>query len=253
VKKIERRSGRRAGPKLRLTRRPFLLRLSGGWSWPPAATVVILASIGAVLVVYGLIVAFVIKPPPLGWVGFAIVSAVVLGLAALAPLAFERTRVSARPPARALDRRKRLLVVADSHCNESALCDEILARLADDVAVHVVVPVRVSHLHFVTDDESKEWHEAGRSMLHTVGLLQQRAAVATGSVGSDKPLESISDALGSFPATHVLLATPPEEESYWLERGLLAKARQLTGIPVTQVVVPTASSTVSLRWPRAHS
>jgi hypothetical protein len=252
VKKIERRSARRAGPKLRLERRSFL-RLSGGRSWPPAATVVILASIGAVLVVYGLVVAFVIKPPPLGWVGFAIVSAVVLGLAALAPLAFERTRVSARPPARALDRRKRLLVVADSHCNESALCDEILARLADAVAVHVVVPVRVSHLHFVTDDESKEWHEARRSMLHTVGLLQQRAAVATGSVGSDKPLESMSDALGSFPATHVLLATPPEEESHWLERGLLAKARQLTGIPVTQVVVPPASSTVSLRWPRAHS
>jgi hypothetical protein len=84
--------------------------------------------------------------------------------------------------------------------------------------------VRVSHLHFVTDDESKEWREARRSMLHAVGLLQQRAAVATGSVGSDKPLESMSDALASFLATHVLLATPPEEESYWLERGLLAKA-----------------------------
>jgi hypothetical protein len=76
-------------------------------------------------------------------------------------------------------------------------------------------------------------------MLHSVGLLRQRGAVATGSVGSDKPLESMSDALGFFPATHVLLATPPEEESYWLERGLLAKARTLTGIPVIQVVVPS--------------
>jgi hypothetical protein len=72
-------------------------------------------------------------------------------------------------------------------------------------------------------------------------LLQQRAAVATGSVGSDKPLESMTDALGSFPATHVLLATPPEEESYWLERDLLAKARLLIRIPVTQVVVPATS------------
>jgi hypothetical protein len=63
--------------------------------------------------------------------------------------------------------------------------------------------------------------------------------VATGSVGSDKPLESMTDALGSFPATAVLLATPPEEESYWLEQGLLTKARTLTGTPVTQVVVPS--------------
>jgi hypothetical protein len=197
----------------------------------------LLASIGAVLAAYGLVIAFAIKPPPLGWVGFAIVATVVLGLAALAPLAFERTRVSVRRPARALDRRERLLVVADSRCNEKALCSEILARLGDAVAVHVVVPVRVSHLHFVTDDESKEWREARRTMLHTVRLLQRRAIAATGSVGSDKPLESMSDALGSFPATRVLLATPPEEESYWLERGLLSKARTLTRIPVTEVVV----------------
>jgi hypothetical protein len=114
VRKIERQSARRIGRKVRQTRR-FIPCLSGGRSWPPPPTVVTLASIGAVLVAYGLVVAFVIKPPPLGWVGFAIVSAVVLGLAALAPLAFERTRVSARRPARALDRGKRLLVVADSH------------------------------------------------------------------------------------------------------------------------------------------
>jgi type IV secretory pathway TrbF-like protein len=194
------------------------------------------------LLAYGVVIALAIKPPPLGWVGFAIVATVVLGLAALAPLAFERTRVSVRPPAHAFDRRTRLLVVADPHCDENALCDEILAHLGDAVTVHLVVPVRVSHLHFVTDDESKEWHEARQRMLHTVALLRQRATAATGSVGSDKPLESMSDALGSFPATQVLLATPPNEESYWLERGLLAKARRLTGIPVTQVVVPTTPS-----------
>jgi hypothetical protein len=178
VTELERHSPRTGGHKVRLTRRS-IPRLSGGRSWPPPTTVVLLASIGAILVAYGLVIAFAVKPPPLGWVGFAIVATVVLGLAALAPLAFERTRVSARPPARALDRRRRLLVVADSHCNERVLCDEILARLGDAVAVHVVVPVRVSHLRFVTDDESKEWHEAGQSMLRLVGLLQQRAAAAT--------------------------------------------------------------------------
>jgi hypothetical protein len=244
VTELERPSHRTGGHKVRVTGR-FIPRPSGGRRWSPPATVVLLASTGAVLVAYGLVVALAIKPPPLGWVGFAIVSAIVLGLAALAPLAFERTRVSPRRPARGLDRGKRLLVVADSNCDERTLCDEILARFGDVVAVHVVVPVRVSRLHFVTDDESAEWHEARRSMLHAVGLLRRRVAVATGSVGSDKPLESMSDALGFFPATHVLLATPPEEESYWLERGLLAKARTVTRIPVTQVVVPTTPPTTA--------
>jgi hypothetical protein len=200
---------------------------------------VVFSSIGAVLIAYALIVAFVIQPPALGWLGFAIVSIVVLGLGALAPLAFERTRVSAPRPAVAVDREQRLLVIADSHCSETALCDEILARLHGAVAVHVVVPVRVSHLHFLTDDETEERRQAEHSMSISVGLLRERDVPTTGAVGSDKPLESMTDALGCFPATHVLLATPPEEESYWLERGMLAKARALTRIPVTQVVLPS--------------
>ena len=52
----------------------------------------------------------------------------------------------------------------------------------------------------------------------------------------------MADALASFAATQVLLVTPPEEDSYWLERGLLEKARKLTVIPTTQVVVPTRST-----------
>jgi hypothetical protein len=198
--------------------------------------VVILAVLAAALVADGLIVAFVIRPPLLGWVGFAIVSVVVLGLGMLVPLAFERTRVSALRPAETTSPQRRLLVIADPNSNASALSDTIRAHLGDAI-VHVVVPLRVSRLHFVTDDEDKERREARDTMLRTVALLQQ-SVPATGSVGSDKPLESMTDALGSFPATQVLLATPPEEESYWLEDGLLAKARALTRIPVTQLVVP---------------
>jgi hypothetical protein len=207
----------------------------------PKASVVIFVSTGAVLVAYGLLVEIFLDPPPLGWIGFAIVSIVVLGLAALAPLAFEHTRVSALRPAHSIDLKTKLLVVADPRCDERALCEEVLARLGDDAAVHVVVPVRVSHLHFLTDDENREWHRAQESMLRTVTLLREQAVTATGSVGSDKPLESMTDALGSFPATRVLLAMPPEQESYWLERGLLFKARRLTRVPVTQAIVPSTA------------
>jgi hypothetical protein len=199
---------------------------------------VIVSAIGAALVIDALVVALVIHPPTLGWVGFAIVSITVLGLSAVVPVAFERTRVNPQRPAAGLDREKRLLVVADSHCSENALSDEIAARLPGTVLVHLVVPVRVSHLHFLTDDEFDETQDAARSMLTSVGLLRQRGVSATGSLGSDKPLESMTDALGFFPANDVLLATPPEGESYWLERDLLQKARGLTAVPVRQVVVP---------------
>ena len=204
-------------------------------------TVAILLMTGAVLGGAALIVAFVLHPPTLGWLGFAIVSIVVLGLGGLTPIAFERTRVSPQRPARPVDRQQRLLVVADSHSSARALSDEVHARLQGTCAVHLVVPVRVSRLHFVTDDESDEWREAEQTMVASVRLLQQGGVSTTGSVGTDKPLESMTDALGSFPATRVLLATPAEEESYWLERGLLTKARALTAVPVTHVVVPSAA------------
>ena len=200
--------------------------------------VVTVWSVGAALALCALILALAIEPPMLAWLGFAIAATSVLCLAALVPIAFEHTRVSAPIPAVALDREQRLLVVADSHCSEEAVCDEVVARLAGAVAVHLVVPVRVSHLHFMADDESDEHLEAEKSMRITVDLLQQRGIATTGSVGSDKPLESMADALASFAATQVLLVTPPKEESYWLERELLEKARQLTILPTTQVVAP---------------
>ena len=212
-------------------------------NWGAKANVaLIFASIAAVLAVAALVTAFVIDPPALGWVGFAIASAVVVGLGAAATLVLPRMRVSAPRPAVAGDADRRLLVVADASCSEDALCEEIQARLEGRVAVHLVVPVRVSHLHFLANDEAEERRDAEQTMLTVVGLLQRRGVSATGSVGSDKPLESMTDALGTFPGTHVLLATPPAEESYWLERDLLAKARALTKLPVTQATVASGQT-----------
>jgi hypothetical protein len=207
---------------------------------------VILATIAAALAVYAALVGVFVRPPSLGWAAFAVVAIILFGLGALAPLAFERTRVSAQRPSVADGKGRRLLVVADSQCDETALCEAIVARLHGPAAVHLVVPVRVSHLHFLTDDEAEERRESERMMSASVALLRQRGLSASGSVGSDKPLESMTDALAAFPATDVLLATPPEDHSYWLERDLLPRARALTTAPVAQIVVRTAPLPASM-------
>jgi hypothetical protein len=226
-------------------------------NWGAKANVaLIFASIAAVLAVAALVTAFVIAPPVLGWVGFAIASAVALGLGAAATILLPRMRVSAPKPAVAVDADRRLLVVADASCNEADLGNEIQARLEGAVSVHLVVPVRVSHLHFLANDEADEQQNAEQTMLITVGLLERRGISTTGTVGSDKPLESMTDALRAFPATHVLLLTPPARESYWLERELLAKARALTELPVTQATVtsrqPAGATGPSRRRERAN-
>jgi hypothetical protein len=200
----------------------------------------VLASLAAVLTAAALATALVLEPPSLAWIGFAILSLTVFALGAAATLVVPRLRVSPLVPAVADDRGRRLLVVADALCSPPALADAIVGRDLDDVAVHLLVPVRVSHLHFLTDDESRERRQAEFSLARTLRLLHERGVVATGAVGDDKPLESMTDALGSFAATHVLLAIPPERESYWLERELLPKARALAAVEVGQVVVAAA-------------
>jgi hypothetical protein len=214
----------------------------------------IFAAIASVLAVAALVTAFVMDPPALGWVGFAIASAIALGLGAAATLVLPRMRVSAVRPALALDPERRLLVVADASCSAADLANEIHTRLEGAVAVHVVVPVRVSHLHFLANDESKERRDAEQTMQSTVALLQLRGISTTGTVGSDKPLESMTDTLAAFPATRVLLATPPAEQSYWLERDLLEKARALTELPITQATVGSGQPAGATgRQPGTHS
>lgn len=204
-----------------------------------AATAVPLGSAAALLSAAAVVTAFAVDPPTLGWVGFGVVSVVCLAIAAIAGLAFPRLRAEAQQPVVALDGEQRLLVVADSRCSELVLRDEIEARLDGAVAVHLVVPVRVSPLHYLTDDEGEERREAKESLLVSVRLLQQRGLAATGSVGGDDPLEAMTDALAWFPATRVLLATPPDGETYWLEHRLLDNERALTSVPVAHVVVPS--------------
>jgi hypothetical protein len=211
---------------------------------------VVFALTGVVLLVGALVTAFFLHPPLLGWVGFAVVCAIVVGLARVATVVFPRVGVNPQRPAVAVDNAPRLLVVADEHCGSPALWKAIHRRLADVVAVHLVVPVRVSHLHYLTNDESEESGDAEDRACLAVALLRERGVLVTGGVGSDDPLESMTDALGSFPATRVLLATSTERGSYWLEQDLLAKARALTSLEVSQVVVPPTSAQIAPRLDR---
>jgi hypothetical protein len=201
------------------------------------------ASTGVVLLALALLVAFLLQPPLLGWVGFAVVCAIVLSLATLATIAFPRMRINPQRPAAALDHESRLLVVADERCGSPALWQEIHARRADAVAVHLVVPVLVSHLHYLTNDEREESRHAEDRARLAIELLREAGVSVTGGVGSDDPLESMTDALASFPATRVLLATSTDKDSYWMEQRLLAKAQETTRLPVDHVVVPPRPTT----------
>ena len=125
-------------------------------SWGGKTTLAaVYASTGIVLLAAALVAAFLLHPPVLGWVGFGVVCVIVAALATVATLVFPRIGVNPQRPAVAVDRAPKLLVVADEHCGSPALWHAIDARLGDAVAVRLVVPIRVSHLHYLTNDESE--------------------------------------------------------------------------------------------------
>ena len=154
---------------------------SGGWQGDGtnadrqllSRVVLVLASLAAVLAAAALATALLLEPPTLGWIGFAVISLIVFAIGVAATLAVPRLRVSPLVPAVADDRAHRLLVVADAICGPQALSEAICGRDLDDVAVHLVVPVRVSRLHFLTEDESRERRQAEVSLARTLRLLHE--------------------------------------------------------------------------------
>ena len=58
-----------------------------------------------------------------------------------------------------------------------------------------------------------------------------------GRLGHADPPHAVEDALRAFGADELISSTPPEGRSHWLERGIVASARERFAVPVTHGVV----------------
>src|SRR5207253_770232 len=58
-----------------------------------------------------------------------------------------------------------------------------------------------------------------------------------GEVGDADPLQAIADALHSFHADEIVVATHPEARSHWLSRNVVDRARSRFGLPILHIVV----------------
>lgn len=59
---------------------------------------------------------------------------------------------------------------------------------------------------------------------------------ASSEVGDADPHIAIGDALARFPAREIVISTLPAGKSNWLEGGLIERAREDFGVPVTHLV-----------------
>jgi hypothetical protein len=133
----------------------------------------------------------------------------------------------------------RLLVIAGEAIGGRELRTQIGERVGErPAAVHVVSPAltssRFEHAMGDVDDAVAAAEERLDTSLEEI---QRTGAEVTGEVGESDPTLAIEDALRTFPADEILIATHPDDEARWLEDEAFERARQQFEPPITHVVV----------------
>ena len=101
----------------------------------------------------------------------------------------------------------------------------------------VVSPALNSPLKTWVSDEDGARATAQARLEATLQRLAAAGIEARGDVGDADPLQAIEDALRTFAADEIVISTHPEGRSNWLERGVVAAARERYEGAVRHVVV----------------
>jgi hypothetical protein len=131
------------------------------------------------------------------------------------------------------------LLVITNETAEGDLLFEVVAGIAarTDLEVLVVAPALNSRLRHWLSDVDDARGAAGVRVARCVDRLRARGIAAEGEIGDSDPVQAIDDALATFAADELVIATHPEERSNWLAHDLVGRACERFRLPVAHVVV----------------
>ena len=189
--------------------------------------------------------------PRAGWLLFGVVAAVVVTLSSGAAVFLVRQsrNAGARPPSprqAGAGAEPRILILADRGCEDPRACRPLAQHVAGRHGdVVVVAPALGSPIHYLASDIDRDAAAAGTRLAATIATLASYGIEASGTVGSENPLEAIADAYAETAADEIVIATAPERELNWLERDVVTRTRQLYDVPVTHIVLDARPSTAN--------
>jgi hypothetical protein len=129
---------------------------------------------------------------------------------------------------------RRLLIAAGAAADEPQQLPFGVRELVDAAdEILVVTPALPGRLEWLASATDKARAEADERLLEILGHLRERGTPAEGTLGADDPLLAFDDALGRFPADHILIATRTTGDADWQEPGLIDRVRERFGLPVT--------------------
>lgn len=183
----------------------------------------------------------------------ALASVLSLGLGAAVGIYLKsdpRERETAVWSRRAPDEQRRILVVANETLPGRSLRDEIQNRAGPGAAqVLLVAPaLDSSALRWSAGEDARRAEASGR-LDEAVASLVAAGVEAHGEVGDVDPLKAIDQAFRTFHADEVLIATRPHGKSDWLDRDVVASARERFPVSVAHVVVDLEHERARAREP----
>lgn len=133
---------------------------------------------------------------------------------------------------------RRILVIANETPAGEKLVPEIERAAAGRHAnVLVVSPALVSHVRHWMSDVDGAQAQAQLRLDATLGPLRTAGIDAHGTIGDEDPRQAIDDALRTFGADAIIIATHAEGRSNWRERGIVPRAREQYALPITHLVI----------------
>ena len=131
---------------------------------------------------------------------------------------------------------RRLLVVATADVPEAALRASVRAHAGEDAEILVVAPASgISRLDWLTNADSDARSDAAARADELAEAAPSDDVESR--VGDSDPVKAIEDALRSFPADEVIIATSADEDAGWLEKGSAETTLARFSLPVTHLVV----------------
>ncbi len=133
---------------------------------------------------------------------------------------------------------RRILVVTTDAGDTDAVRQQVEeAAGSEPVDVRVVVPAaKLSPLEWIASDEDAARSEAESVAENSARAVAGEARVET-EVGDPDPVQAVEDALRTFPADELVIATRASDEADWLERGSGEEALRRFDLPVRRVVL----------------
>ena len=133
---------------------------------------------------------------------------------------------------------RQILVVVDGTAADETIVGAIEeASTGYRKRVLVVCPARVSQVDHWTSAVDSGRAQAQRYLDESLARLHEAGIEAGGEIGDEDPLRAIEDALRTFGAETILVATPREGVEDSAARDVVAGARARFALPITRVVV----------------